>query len=73
VLRLKKQKEHKLSLPWEGPFVIIKALLNGSYYLVYICKLDKRPRKKRKQRDPDDVYDETDLPWNISQLLPFYT
>jgi hypothetical protein len=73
VLCLKQQKSHKLSLPWEGPFVISKALLNGYYYLVDIRKLDKQPSKKRKRRDPDDIYDETDRPWNISQLRPFYT
>jgi hypothetical protein len=73
VLRLKQQKSHKLSPPWEGPFVINKALLNGSYYLVDIRELDKRPSKKRKQRDPDDIYDETDHPWNITHLHPFYT
>jgi hypothetical protein len=73
VLRLKQQKSHKLSPPWEGPFVISKALLNGSYYLVDIRELDKRPSKKRKRRDPDDIYDETDRPWNIAQLRPFYT
>jgi hypothetical protein len=38
-------------------FVISKALLNGSYYLVDIRELDKRPSKKRKWRDPDDIYD----------------
>jgi hypothetical protein len=48
VLRLKQQKSHKLFLPWEGPFVISKALLNGSYNLVDIRELDKRPSKKRK-------------------------
>jgi hypothetical protein len=73
VLRLKQQKSHKLSPPWQGPFVISKALLNGSYYLVDICELDKRPIKKRKRRDPNDIYDETDCPWNIAQLRPFYT
>jgi hypothetical protein len=73
VLRLKQQKSHKLSPPWEGPFVISKALLNGSYYLVDIRELDKRPSKKRKQRDPGDIYDETDCPWNIAQIRPFYT
>jgi hypothetical protein len=65
VLRLKQQKSHKLSLPWEGPFVISKALLNGSYYLIDIRELDKRPSKKRKRRDLDDIYDETDRPWHI--------
>jgi hypothetical protein len=48
VLRLKQKKLHKLSPPWEGPFVISTALLNGSYYLVDIRELDKRPSKKRK-------------------------
>jgi hypothetical protein len=66
VLRLKQQKSHKLSPPWKGPFVISKALLNGSYYLIDIRELDKRPSKKRKRRDPDDIYDETDHPWNIA-------
>jgi hypothetical protein len=41
VLCLKQQKSHKLSPPWEGPFVISKALQNGSYYLVDIRELDK--------------------------------
>jgi hypothetical protein len=72
VLHLKQQKSHKPSPPWKEPFVISKALLNGSYYLVDIRELDKRPSKKRKQRDPDDIYDETDRPWNIAQLRPFY-
>jgi hypothetical protein len=73
VLRLKQQKSHKLSPPWEGPFVISKARLNGSYYLVDVRELDKRPSKKHKRRDPNDIYDETDHPWNIAQLHPFYT
>jgi hypothetical protein len=73
VLRLKQQKSHKLSLPSEGPFVISKALLNGSYYLFDVRELDKRPSKKRKQRDPNDIYDETDRPWNIAHLRPFHT
>jgi hypothetical protein len=73
VLHLKQQKSHKLSPPWEGLFIISKALLNGSYYLVDIRKLDKQPSKKLKRRDPDDIYDKTDRPWNIAQLRPFYT
>jgi hypothetical protein len=73
VLCLKQQKSHKLSPPWEGPFVISKALLKGSYYLIDVRELDKQPSKKRKRRDPDDIYDETDRPWNIAQLRPFYT
>jgi hypothetical protein len=66
VLRLKQQKSHKLSPPWEGPFVISKALLNGSYYLVDVRELDKRPSKNCKQRDPNDIYDETNHLWNIA-------
>jgi hypothetical protein len=73
VLCLKQQKSHKPSPPWEGPFIISKALLNGFYYLVDVHELDKQPSKNRKQRDPDDIYDETDRPWNIAQLRPFYT
>jgi hypothetical protein len=41
VLRLKQQKSHKLSPPWEGPFIISKALLKGSYNLVDVRELDK--------------------------------
>ena len=75
VLRLKQQRDHKLYPPWEGPFVISKALLNGSYYLVDIRELKNRPyiSRKRKRADIDDVYDETKRPWNIAQLRPFHT
>ena len=75
VLRLKQKKSHKLSPPWEGPFIISKALLNGSYYLVDNRELKDRPNEdhKRKRRDPDDDYLELDRPWNIAQLRPFYT
>src|SRR3954465_2452201 len=74
VLRLKKKKSHKLSPPWEGPFIIIKALLNGCYYLVDNRGLKDRPNEdhKRKRHDPDDDYPELDRPWNIAQLRPFY-
>jgi len=75
VLRLKQQKEHKLSPSWEGPFVISKALLNGSYYLVDIRELEDMPdeSRKRKHEDSDDVFDETNRPWNIAHLRPFHT
>src|SRR4051812_28147008 len=38
VLRLIQKMDgmHKLSSPWEGPFVVSKNLYNGSYYLVDI-------------------------------------
>lgn len=39
VLRLKQKKTHKLSPKWEGPFMVSKVLLNGSYYLVDIREL----------------------------------
>ena len=76
VLRLRQVKDHKLQSPWEGPFVVSKVLHNGSYYLVDFRELKDRPanwHRKRKREDPDDIYDETDRPWNIAQLRPFYT
>ena len=75
VLGLKHQKEHKLSPPWEGPFVISKALQNGSYYLIDVRELADRPddSRKRKHEDSGDVFDETNRPWNIAQLRPFHT
>src|SRR3954462_9321132 len=75
VLRLKQKKSHKLSPPWEGPFIISKALLNGSYYLVDNHEIKDRPNEdhKRKRRDPDDDYPELDRPWNIAHLHPIYT
>ena len=42
VLRLRQVKTHKLASPWEGPFVISKALHNGSYYLVDIREIKDR-------------------------------
>ena len=67
VLRLvqRNQGRHKLSPPWEGPFIVSRALHNGAYYL-----LDARePEKNRK----DDADDETERPWNANLLRPFYT
>src|SRR4051812_46141599 len=64
VLRLihKKDGMHKLSSPWEGPFVVSKNLYNGSYYLVDI-------REKEKTHT---CMEETLRPWNIAQLRPYY-
>src|SRR3954467_11695287 len=75
VLRLKQKKSHKLSPPWEGPFIISKVLLNGSYYLVDNHELTDRPNEyhRRKRRDPYDDYPELDRPWNIAHIRPFYT
>ena len=33
MLRLKQKSHHKLSPPWEGPFVIAEVLGNGAYRL----------------------------------------
>ena len=46
VLCLVQQKAHKLAPTWEGPFVISRALRNGSYYLVHIRDLTKDRKKK---------------------------
>ena len=54
---------HKLSPPWEGPFVISKNLHNGSYYLIDV----------REHRDSRKSEEETRRPWNIAQLRPYYT
>jgi hypothetical protein len=76
VLRLRQKKSHKLAPPWEGPFVISKALHNGSYYLVDVREKDKQRRRKRRrsgESSSDDEYTETKRPWNIAQLRPFYS
>src|SRR3990170_7011751 len=54
---------HKLSLPWEGPFVVSKNLNNGSYYLIDI----------RENKDSRTSKEETHRPWNIAHLWPYYT
>ena len=56
---------HKLSSPWEGPFIISKALINDAYYLI-----DVREHKKDKM---DKEGEETKRPWNASLLRCFYT
>ena len=54
---------HKLSPPWEGPFLVSKNLHNGSYYLVDI----------REHKDSRTSEEETKRPWNIAHLRPYYT
>ena len=54
---------HKLSPPWEGPFVVSKNLHNGSYYLSDV--LDHKA-----SRTPEE---ETHRPWNNAHLRPYYT
>ena len=65
VLRLMQKKAgmHKLSSPWEGPFVVSNNIYNGSYYLVDI----------REKADTRTCMEETPRPWNIAQLRPYYT
>ena len=54
---------HKLSPPWEGPFVVSKNLHNGSYYLIDV----------REHKDSSKSKEETRRPWNIALLQPYYT
>ena len=54
---------HKLSPPWEGPFVVNKSLNNGSYYFIDI----------REHKDSRKSEEETRRPWNIAHLRPYYT
>ena len=56
---------HKLSPPWEGPFIISKALKNGAYYLVDAKELD--------QFGVDRAGEESKRPWNVALLRPFFT
>ena len=61
---------HKLTPPWEGPFIVSKKLQNGSYYLVdaregHEWKIDTDHTTKPLQ--------EKERPWNIAQLRPYYT
>ena len=65
VLRLIRDQTdmHKLSPPWEGPFVVSKNLNNGSYYLIDV----------RDHKDSRTSEEETRRPWNIAHLRPYYT
>ena len=65
VLRLIQDQSdmHKLSPPWEGPFVVSKNLNNGSYYLIDV----------REHKDSRKSEEETRRPWNIAHLRPYYT
>ena len=49
VLRLIQDKKglHKLSPPREGPFIVTKALLNGSYYMYDIRDAEEKKRCKK--------------------------
>ena len=75
VLRKVQEREHKLAPVWEGPFVVSKAMKNGSYYLVDIRDDDKEPKNKsrKRKRNIDVELEEINRPWIIQQLRPFYT
>ncbi|XP_073363549.1 uncharacterized protein [Aegilops tauschii subsp. strangulata] len=68
ILRLVQEQtgQHKLSSPWEGPFIVSKALCDrNAYYLI-----DTRKTNKRKR---DTAGEETTQPWNAELLRPFYS
>ena len=67
VLRLVQRSKgrHKLSAPWEGPFVVSKAPHNDSYYLI-----DAQDARKDGLDRPGQ---ETKCPWNVALLRPFYS
>ena len=54
---------HKLSPPWEGPFVVSKNLHNGSYYVIDV----------REHKDSRKSEEETKRSWNVGLLRPYYT
>ena len=56
--------QHKLSSPWEGPFIISRALKNNAYYLIDCTK-------PTRYTDTSGV--ETERPWNAELLCPFYS
>jgi hypothetical protein len=66
VLRLVQNTKgmHKLSSPWEGPFIVSRVLGNGAYYLIDV----QEPRKNKA----DNSDKETERPWNVSVLRPFF-
>jgi hypothetical protein len=67
VLRLRQgtKGRHKLTPPWEGPFIVSKALHNDAYYLIDA----QAPKKNQVDRSGE----ETKQPWNIALLCPFYS
>ena len=57
--------QHKLSAPWEGPFIVSKVLGNDSYFLI-----DAHKPRARKRNDSGK---ETERPWNANLLRRFYS
>ena len=56
---------HKLSPPWEGPFIVSKALKNDAYYLIDAQEQDRNRT--------DRAGEESKRPWNVALLRPFYS
>ena len=56
---------HKLSAPWEGPFVVSKALHNDAYN-----PMDAQEAMKDRA---DRSGEETKRPWNVALLRPFFS
>ena len=56
---------HKLSSPWEGPFIVSKALHNDAYYLIDA----QEPQKGKMDRSDEEMK----RPWNVALLRPFYS
>ena len=56
---------HKLSPPWEGPFIVSKALKNDAYYLVDAQEPD--------QYGVDRAGEESKRPWNVDKSKDFET
>ena len=55
----------KLSPPWEGPFIVSKALHNDAYYLI-----DAQKQVKNRM---DKAGGETKRPSNVALLRHFYS
>ena len=56
---------HKLSPPWEGPFIVSKALKTDAYYLIDAQKQEKNRMNRAGE--------ESKRPWNVALLRPFYS
>jgi hypothetical protein len=66
VLRLVQNTKgmHKLSSPWEGPFIVSRVPGNGAYYIIDV----QEPRKNKA----DNSEKKTERPWNVNHLRPFF-
>jgi hypothetical protein len=55
---------HRMSYPWEGPFIVSQVLGNGEYYFINA----QEPKKNKA----DNSNKETERPWNVNLLRPFF-